>query len=438
MTRTLLIIGYVWPEPTSSAAGSRMLQLIRVFAEAGWPITFACAAADSPHRADLSPWSVTEVPIRLNCDSFNDFVEQVQPTVVLFDRFVTEEQFGWRVAQQCPDALRVIDTEDLHSLRQTRERLLKDARRLCTSPREAHCLPPVNADAQTLWQKMLEADITLREIAAIYRSDLSLMISDVEMQLLQQSFALPGDLLHWIPFMHEEAGTAAKSSPPFAQRQHFVSLGNFRHPPNRDSVLWLKHQLWPLIRARLPRAELLVYGAYPDKEIHELHQPKNGFHVHGRAESARTVMEQARVCLAPLRFGAGLKGKLLDAMVYGAPSVTTGIGAEAMHGDLPWGGVIADSAEAFADAAIALHEQEDLWQQAQQRGRDIAVFRFRFADHALALLNRIEALLTQLPQHRRSNLTGLLLQHHQHRSTEYMSRWIALKNDRNQGSPPGE
>src|SRR5690606_14722049 len=106
MAGTLLVIGYVWPEPRSSAAGGHMMQLLECFLADGWRITFASPARSGEHRADLSGLGIEEVEIELNSSSFDDFALALQPDVVLFDRFMMEEQFGWRVAQACPDALR--------------------------------------------------------------------------------------------------------------------------------------------------------------------------------------------------------------------------------------------------------------------------------------------------------------------------------------------
>jgi len=121
----ILVIGYVWPEPRSSAAGSRMLKLLQLLRAEAWQVVFASAAALSPHRADLSALGIEEKPIELNADSFDHFIQAYQPDVVLFDRFFTEEQFAWRVEQHCPHALRVLETVDLHCLREARHRLLR-------------------------------------------------------------------------------------------------------------------------------------------------------------------------------------------------------------------------------------------------------------------------------------------------------------------------
>ncbi len=111
------------------------------------------------------------------------------------------------------------------------------------------------------------------------------------------------------------------------------SSGTFCIEPNWNCVQVLKTEIWPELRKRLPDAKLLIYGAYPSQKVLQLHNPKEHFYIKGRAEIAEEVLEKAKILLAPIRFGAGIKGKLLEAMVYGTPSVTTSIGAEAMR----WG-----------------------------------------------------------------------------------------------------
>ena len=113
----LLIIGTVWPEPRSSAAGARMMQLIQFFKKEGAEITFACSASNLEYSENLDRLDIKTKQIKINDSGFDTFIKELKPSVVLFDRFMTEEQFGWRVAEHCPDALRILDTEDLHSLR---------------------------------------------------------------------------------------------------------------------------------------------------------------------------------------------------------------------------------------------------------------------------------------------------------------------------------
>ncbi|MBZ4202950.1 MAG: glycosyltransferase family 4 protein [Methylovulum sp.] len=427
MKLTLLIIGFVWPEPTATALGSRMLELIQLFTNDNWSIVFASAGTRTAQQANLSAWHVTEQAISLNDASFDAFVAGLQPTAVLFDRFFTEEQFAWRVEKVCPLALRILDTEDFHSLRQARHTLLKKAQHSFSKESERQSCDPVTASAAQLHECIIKEELILRELAAIYRCDLSLLISDVEHHLLTEYFAVPATLLQYCPFLNTLPVSTALL-PSFAERLDFISIGNFRHEPNWDSVLYLKHAIWPLIRKHLPQAQLLIYGAYAPPKASQLHAPQHGFLVKGRAEEALGVMQQARVCLAPLRFGAGIKGKLMDAMRVGTPSVTTSIGAEAMAGEFPWGGTIADSAQAFASAAIALYDNAAAWQAAQTHGFAILHQYFTRADFGQLLLTRIHQLLTHRDSERLHNITGLMLRHHHHKSTHYLSLWIEEKN----------
>ena len=177
----LLVIGYVWPEPRSSAAGGHMLQVLECFLDDGWQITFASPASEGEHKADLASLGIAEQSIELNNCSFDRFVAELQPDVVLFDRFMMEEQFGWRVEKHCPNALRMLETSDLQSLRDARQQALKEQ---LASGNTEDFTELLSLKQTELFQRMAESDIAQREIAAIYRCDLSLMISDAEIELL--------------------------------------------------------------------------------------------------------------------------------------------------------------------------------------------------------------------------------------------------------------
>lgn len=406
----LLIIGYVWPEPKSSAAGSRMMQLISLFQSAGWEITFASSSAESKYMADLQDRGVGTASIQVNSSEFDVFIQQVDPSVVLFDRFVTEEQFGWRVAETCPDAMRILDTEDLHFLRKARKKAVKEDRDLEK-------------------EDLLTQETAKREIASILRCDLSLIISECEMNLLVDLFEIDEKLLCYIPFMLENIDKQQQAYwLSFEEREHFVTIGNFRHPPNWDAILYLKEHIWPAIRKKLPEAELHIYGAYVSRKANQLHNSEEGFHIKGRAEDAKEVVGKAKICLAPLRFGAGLKGKLVEAMQCGTPSVTTKVGAEGIKGDFDWNGYIANEKEEIVSSAVTLYSDEKVWRQAQENGIAIINERFAKTDFSSLLLERMKDIQLNLEKHRLGNFFGRLLMHHTVASTEYMSRWIEAKN----------
>jgi len=193
-------------------------------------------------------------------------------------------------------------------------------------------------------------------------------------------------------------------------------------------VLWLKQEIWPIIRKKLPQAELHIYGAYPPPKATQLHNPKHGFLIKGWTQDAKQVMTQARVCLAPLRFGAGIKGKLAEAMFCGTPNVTTAIGIEGMHQNLPWSGDVAYSAEQFAHLAVELYQNQTQWQGHQQHG--YTILRKIFDQDILEpkLSQKIIQTRQGLTEHRLQNFVGSMLQHHQHKSTQYMAQWIEAKN----------
>ncbi|MGB3144544.1 MAG: glycosyltransferase [Maribacter sp.] len=385
-----------------------MLQLLGVFQKQGYSITVASAASRSEFSLDLTPLGIEMRDIKMNDSSFDNFVKELEPNVVLFDRFLTEEQFGWRVAEQVPNAVRILDTEDLHSLRHVREQSFKKGMDFTTD----------------IW---LQDDKTKREIASIYRCDLSLIISSFELELLTEVLKIDKSLLLLLPFMVDEIKENIQW-PTYEQRTDFLFIGGGKHAPNIDAILNLKNNIWPLIRQQLPDAKLNVYGAYLPQQVMEMHNTKEGFWVQGRAEDVQGVMLQARVCLAPLRFGAGIKGKLLEAMRNGTPSVTTSIGAEGMQGILDWNGFIENSPADFANAAVRLYTDVTTWNTAQEQGKTLVNTLFSKISLETLLVSKLDDLQMKLSNHRKQNFIGALLQHQILSATKYMGKWIEEKN----------
>lgn len=402
----ILFIGLVWPEPTSSAAGWRILQLVRLFSK-DYEVHFASAAGKGEYSFDMSSLGIKEHGIQLNDSSFDDFIRQLAPDVVVFDRFMVEEQYGWRVAEQCPNTLRILDTEDLHFVRLARQEAFK--RKL-----------PVN----------YETDVAKREIAAILRSDLALIISKAEIELLTTDFSVSPERLFYLPFQEDRINTAHIASlPTFAQRKDFVFIGNFIHEPNWRTVEILKREIWPEIRNSEPDAALHIFGAYASEKVFQLHKPKEGFLVKGRAEDARETIKQYRVLLAPIPFGAGTKGKLVDAMYAGTPSVSSHIGVEAMQEGGDWAGFVTDDVRCFADRSIDLYRNVTLWKEKQEIG--FYIFNRLYADNSFSedLLVLIAEILKSTTLFRNRNFIGKILMHQSLQSTKYMALWIEAKNN---------
>ncbi|WP_299161249.1 glycosyltransferase [uncultured Tenacibaculum sp.] len=407
--KTLLIIGYVWVEKTTGA-GNRMLQLIEVFQKQDYKITFASPAQKTENSINLISLGIEEVSIELNSSTFDEFIIDLKPDIVLFDRFMMEEQFGWRVAENCSKALRILDTEDLHFLRKTRHQQLKDNEEFSTSA-------------------LLKSNDAKREIAAILRCDLSLIISSYEMKLLKEVFKIDESLLCHLPFLLDKIDKKdIEKWKSFEDRNHFIFIGNFFHAPNVDTVLQLKNSIWKLIRKQLPKAEMHIYGAYATQQIQQLHKPKEGFLVKGFAKDAIEVVRSAKVVLAPIRFGAGIKGKLTEAMVTGTPSVTTNIGAEGMHDGFEWNGFVESDFDKFSNKAVLLYSEENIWKESQEKGMEIINHIYDKEKIGFRFINRIKKIQEDMTTHRIQNFLGSLLQHQTLQATKYMSKWIEEKN----------
>lgn len=405
--KKLLIIGLVWPEPTSSAAGTRIIQLIELFLSKDYQITFACAAAKSEFSFNLTDIGVIEQTIKLNDQSFNEFIKVLNPKIVMFDRFVMEEQYGWRIHQECPEAMTILDTEDLHFLRQARQKATKEKLAIKTDD--------------------LFSDTAKREIASILRCDLSLIISEDEMDILQTQFKIEHSLLYYLPFLEEEI-TTTNHWLSFEERVDFIFIGNFLHEPNWHTVKFLKTRVWPSLRKQLPQSKLNIYGAYPSQKVLQLHNPKENFNIIGRAENAKDTIAKHRVLLAPIQFGAGVKGKFIDAMQVGTPSATTTIGAEAMKGDLDWNGFVEDDVDLFVSKTIELYQDKNVWLTAQKNGIQIINQRYSKNKFQDSFIEQTDLIYNNLKAHRQQNFFGQLLHYHTVQSTKYMSLWIEEKN----------
>ncbi|NQY05407.1 MAG: glycosyltransferase, partial [Flavobacteriaceae bacterium] len=251
-----------------------------------------------------------------------------------------------------------------------------------------------------------------------------------EEQLLEEVFKIDHNLLAYLPFMSKPVLEELLWIPEFdfENRQDFISIGNFLHQPNLDGVVYLKESIWPLIREALPEAKVYICGSYITQRVLEMHNEKEGFIVLGRIEDVSASFHRAKLSLAPLRFGAGIKTKLIMSIQSALPSVTTSIGAEGIAGDYPWPGAIADTPEVFAKAAIELYSDKAKWEKAREYCIPIINNRFNELSISKRFKTQLETIIGDLETHRKQNFIGQLLQHHTLQSTKYLSKWIEEKN----------
>jgi glycosyltransferase involved in cell wall biosynthesis len=231
-----------------------------------------------------------------------------------------------------PQARVLFDTEDLHFVREQRT--------------AAHL-------GSTSLARQAEAS-RRRELAMVGKADVTLVVSPIEQALLAE--AVPGAKVLLLPNMHEALG----SRQPFADRRDVVFVGGCGHPPNEDAVRWLTGDIWPLVHRRRPDLRLHLIGDMPEHLRRNFEGP--GITIHGRVPSLEPWMQGSRVALAPLRIGAGVKGKVNTAMSHGLPVVATTVAAEGMQLRHRESVLLADDPAQFADAVIELHDSQALWE----------------------------------------------------------------------------
>lgn len=421
----VLFLSTVWPETSSSAAGVRTQDLIDGFQKAGRRVAYVCSSAVNEYTNKLRESGVQVFQCAANReDAISDILTSLRPSQVVFDRFYAEEMWSFRVKSLLPDAMRVLDMQDVHFLREGRQEALKSG-------------SPLDSVLET--RPTASFASCQRELASIYRSDLTLVCSPEEIRLLSQHYNVPKDFLQLAPFFVDRISHCF-DTPSFKQRQNFMMIGNFRHPPNLDSVRWAVTEIWPLIRENLqtsrsqgePVPELHIYGSYcPSSAHNEFHRPSNGVFLKGYTPTLE-VMNSYRVCLAPLRYGAGLKGKIVDSWRHGMPVCTTPIGAEGLvteeDSSNQWGGFYkATAADSLARDAAFLYKTETVWNNSQESGFRLLESLFDRESGLKKVIEAVQYRYTNLEEFRAKNYFGAILWHQQMRSTEYFSRWIELK-----------
>ncbi len=397
----LLVIGIVYPQAHTTAAGFRMLQILNLFKNQGYHITY-WYTNQSDNNSPAHEVIDESLRININDQAVENLLKHLIPNVVMYDRFIAEEQFGWRIKAKCPEALTILDTEDLHFIRKAREIQVKSQQQT-----------PLN----------LQNDVFVREMASILRCDLSLIISKVEYRLLVDEFKISEAQLFYLPFLWD--GKMIHHNTAFENRQHFFCLGNFLHLPNKMMVTELyKH--WPLIKQKLPQAQLHCYGAYADNSILQLHQPHKGFYIKGIANNLNTLYQNYKLMLAPLTFGAGLKGKIFESMQNQLPVLSTPIGWEGY--DLSKNNLLCSNLwEEFIQNAITLYNNQFIWEKSIADYSNVLqnMHQKAFEDVFIAKINY---LTEHLSEHRHKHFFMAILHQENMQSKKFMSLWIEAKN----------
>lgn len=436
---TILFLSSLLPEPNASAAGVRTKSLLELLLQAKGVEAVHYGTGAKCNKGSFAQVSATQELENLgvkfhhvppnNSEAMQLFLQHSNSSdkvLVIIDRFYSEEAYSFHIHKHLPNAMILLDMQDMHSLRWHRQAMVKS--------RTSQQKDPLS-DLPLKDYPLAGDDKLKRELASIHRSDMTLVCSPVELTILKDVYGIAEEKLCLASFFTDQSTTPLSETAPFLERKNYVFIGGFRHEPNVDAIRQMK-KVWPRIRQQVNEAsaeqpEFHVFGPFCPRPLREeCHDPAKGFFIHGFADGpARELLSKYRVLLAPLRFGAGIKGKIVDAWASGTPVVTTTVGSEGMAGDVigEWGGIISHNTDDFVQASVALYTDKSRWNQSRLNAIELARNHYGVHNWKASALPKIIAALNNLQIRRETDyLRGVLWQDTQ-RSTEYFSRWIESK-----------
>lgn len=358
--RRALIIDATTPAPDQDSGSVRMVNFMRVLIDLGTQVSFmaenrAFVDRDTPALQQLGvevlyhPY--VSDPVALFRERGHEF------DVILLSRHYIATNYIALVREYAPQARLLFDTVDLHYLREQREADLSDRDEL----------------------RRTAAATRTQELKVMRDSDVTLVVSPVEQELLRVD--APDVRVEILSNVHEVFGCRK----PFRERHDLVFVGGFQHPPNIDAVEWFVKSVFPLVRPALPGVRFHVIGSKIVDEVLAL--AADDVIVHGYLEDIAPFMDGARISVAPLRYGAGVKGKVNMAMSYGLPVAATPIAVEGMHVRIGEDVLVAESAVELAAEIVRLYSDEALWNQLSANGLANVERHFSF-DSARAAVQR--------------------------------------------------
>ncbi len=333
----ILIIDALTPQPDRDSGSLRLVNLMRMLIAEGAHVVFMPAnrTADGHYTRDLQQLGV-ECWYAPHAARIPNWLREngVRFDAVLACRHYVAREFLPLLRRHAPRARILFDTIDLHYLRERRAAEL-------------------SGDAVALRAALRTRELELELIAA---ADTTLVVSEVERDLLR--IDAPGADVRILSNLHDVAGRG----PGWAQRRDLLFVGGFRHPPNVDAVLWFVREVLPLIRAAQTEMRFHCIGSDVPAEIRALGLLP-GVEIHGHVPDLQPWLEGCRISVAPLRYGAGVKGKINQAMAHGLPVVATSAAVEGMHLGDDVDVLVADSPESFAQAVLRLDGDAVLWER---------------------------------------------------------------------------
>lgn len=311
-----------------------MFQILRLLHQLGHHVTFVPdnLANTSPYTDELQKRGI-EIWHHPFVKSVRDYLsfDGGRFDVVILSRCDFARKHINDVRLYAPQSRVIFDTVDLHFLREHRQARL-------------------TSDPNLLQQAQAREEV---EHALIEQADETWVVSEVEQQLLQK---------RWVDKSVEVVSNIVDISPsqtPFAMRQGWLFIGSFQHPPNVDAMIYFFRDIYPLVKERLSDARFYIIGEKVPPEVVAL--ATDNVVLTGIQSDVRPFFDNVKLSIAPLRYGAGVKGKINQSMAWGVPVVATSVAIEGM--DLVPGEdvLVADEPSHFADALITLYHSEELW-----------------------------------------------------------------------------
>ena len=360
--RRAFVVDIYLPTPDKESGSLRLVNLFTLLREIGFKVTFAAKNLEAPesYLADLQRQGI-EVLYRpyVKSISRNLKVRGVEYYLVILSRADAAVEFMGECRRYCPNARIVYDTVDLHFLREQR-------------------LAKLTGDTST---RRLAEYRQREELGLIAQADITLVVSAVERDILVSE--VPVADVRILSNIHHIPGSQVA----FAERRNIFFIGTFAHPPNSDGVLWFCRDILPLILTQLPELKFSVIGADPPAEIRALASP--AVQILGHVPDVTPIFGSYRLSIAPLRYGAGVKGKINQSLAHGLPVVATKIAVEGMFlkdGDSV---MIADQPKDFAAAVIRLYQDQILWERLSSGGMEVMRKYFSFQAARQALIDLV-------------------------------------------------
>ena len=342
----ILVIDQITPEPDHDAGSITTLEIMRALRDLGHKITFVPCSNFTwlhPYSQLLASLGIESVVLPW-ATSFTEHLTRFGASydAVVFFRPQTWADYIDLIRKHAPQARTIYHSSDLHFLREERS--------LGLAAKEAG-----NSKSQAL-EALKQTELDLIEF-----SDLCIVHSQTEKDTLES--LRPDSQVVCFPWIYEPRG----SGPDIAAREGLIFVGGYGHPPNVDAANHFIEDIFPLLAGRLPEScQFMAAGSFPPAEL----QSKSGARIAipGYVENLEPLLYAARVMVVPLRYGAGIKGKIITALAHGLPVVTTKIGAEGMGLIHEQHVLIADSESDFADAVVRLYSDRNLWCSLQHAG----------------------------------------------------------------------